>query len=195
LGLHPMFIEQHTEQHLHDLEMALNLPPVSAVGEIGLDYQDKNLDKTKQEAFFRAQVKLAKNKKLPIILHVRKAHNEVLKYIRLSQFEQGGIVHAYSGNMQQAREYIAKGFKLGFGGTMTFERSIKIREMVKILPLESIVLETDAPDMVPSTSDLKRNTPLHLLDNFNALCKLRTESPEQLALVTTNNAKEVLRIM
>lgn len=194
LGLHPMFIEKHTEQHLHDLELALNLPPISAVGEIGLDYYDKTIDREKQQLFFRAQVKLAKEKHLPIILHVRKAHDVVLKYIRLLQFEEGGIVHAFSGSLQHARDYIVKGFKLGFGGTMTFERSVKIREMVKILPLESIVLETDAPDMVPSTSGSKRNTPVHLLDNFRALCTLRPESPEQIAKVTTDNAKKVLRI-
>ncbi len=194
LGLHPMFMETHTEQHLHDLELALKLPPVNAVGEIGLDFYNKNIDKQKQEDFFRAQVKIAKYNQLPIILHVRKAHEIVLKYIKLLQFDQGGIVHAFSGNLKQAREYVAKGFKLGFGGTITFERSVKIREMVKLLPLDSIVLETDAPDMVPSTSGFKRNTPVHLLDNFRALCALRSESPEEIALTTTNNAKSILKI-
>jgi len=194
LGLHPMFVDEHTEQHLHDLELALNLPPVTAIGEIGLDYYDKKLNKEKQEVFFRAQVKIAKERNLPIILHVRKAHDEVLKYIRFLQFKEGGIVHAFSGNFQQAREYISKGFKLGFGGTMTYERSVKIREMVKTLPLEAIVLETDAPDMVPATSNLLRNTPVHLLDIFNSFCKLRSETPKELADATTRNAKKILRI-
>ena len=194
IGLHPMFIEEHTEQHLHDLDMALKLPPVVAVGEIGLDFYDKSLDKAKQESIFIAQIKLAKVHKLPIILHVRKAHDEVLKHIRLKQFRYGGIVHAFNGSLQHAKEYIANGFKLGFGGTMTYERSVKIRELVKTLPLESIVLETDAPDMVPSTSESKRNTPVHLLDNFRALCQLRTETPAEIAEVTTRNAKEVLHI-
>jgi len=194
LGLHPMFIDEHTDQHLHDLELALKLPPISAVGEIGLDFFDRNLDKEKQEVFFRAQVKLAKQNNLPLILHVRKAHDEVLQYLSIMQFSEGGIVHAFSGSLQHAKNYISKGFKLGFGGTMTYERSVKIKELAKTLPLDSIVLETDAPSMVPATSHSKRNTPVHLLDNFRALCKLRTESPEEIAKVTTNNAKKILRI-
>jgi len=194
LGLHPMFIDEHTEQHLHDLDMALNLPPVVAVGEIGLDFYDRSLDREKQESFFRAQLKIAKKRKLPILLHVRKAHDEVLKHLGFLQFTEGGIVHAFNGSLQHAKNYISKGFKLGFGGTMTYSRSVKIRELAKIIPLESIVLETDAPDMVPSSSSSKRNTPVHLLDNFRALCKLRGESPEEIARVTTSNAKKVLRL-
>ena len=194
LGLHPMFIDEHTEQHLHDLEMAIKLPPISAVGEIGLDFYDKNIDKEKQELFFRSQLKLAKTYRLPVVLHVRKAHDEVLEHIKLLQFKEGGIVHAFNGSLQHAKSYISRGFKLGFGGTMTYKRSVKIRELAKILPLESIVLETDAPDMVPSNSESKRNTPVHLLNNFRALCELRPESPEMIAEVTTRNAKEVLRI-
>ena len=194
LGLHPMFIDEHKEQHLHDLELALNLPPVIAVGEIGLDFYEKGYNKEKQEHFFRAQLKLAKNKQLPIILHVRKAHDEVLKHLRLSQFAEGGIVHAFNGTLPQAKLYMAKGFKLGFGGTMTFARSVKIRELAKTLPLEAIVLETDAPDMVPSSSTSTRNTPVHLLDNFRVLCQLREESPSQIAKTTTLNAKTALRL-
>ena len=194
LGLHPMFIEEHTDQHLHDLEMALNLPPVSAVGEIGLDFYEPNHNREKQEMFFRSQLKLAVLKGLPVILHVRKAHNEVLKHLKMLNFKEGGIVHAFNGSLQLAKDYIKMDFKLGFGGTMTHARSVKIRELVKALPLESIVLETDAPDMIPSSSKSSRNTPVHLIDNFRALCSLRSESPEELARVTTKNAKEVLGI-
>jgi len=193
LGLHPMFIKEHTEQHLHDLDLALKLPPISAVGEIGLDFYDKDLNRDKQEIFFRAQLKLATEHNLPVVLHVRKAHDEVLKHLRLMQFSQGGIVHAFNGSLQHAKKYISNGFKLGFGGMMTHSRSVKIRELAKMLPLDGIVLETDAPDMVPASSNSKRNTPVHLLDNFNALCKLRKESPEEIAEVTTRNAKAILR--
>ena len=194
LGLHPMFIEEHTDQHLHDLEMALNLPPVSAVGEIGLDFYEPGYNREKQEMFFRSQLKLAALKGLPVILHVRKAHNEVLKHLKMLNFKEGGIVHAFNGSLQLAKDYIKMDFKLGFGGTMTHARSVKIRELVKVLPLESIVLETDAPDMIPASSNSSRNTPVHLIDNFKALCSLRPESPEELARVTTKNAKEVLGI-
>lgn len=194
LGLHPMFIKEHSDTHLEDLEKALALPPVNAVGEIGLDFTEDDCMRDRQELFFRAQLKMAIKFKLPVILHVRKAHNEVLKHLKMMNFKEGGIVHAFSGSFEIAKEYIKQGFKLGFGGTMTYQRSVKIREMVKLLPLDAIVLETDAPDMTPATSKFQRNTPIHLLDNFKAFCDLRDESPEILAQTTTNNAKSVLRV-
>ena len=194
LGLHPLFIDQHKDKHLHDLEMALNLPPVSAVGEIGLDFYNPDCNREKQEMFFRAQIKIAGHKELPVILHVRKAHTEVLKHIKMMNFKQGGIVHAFNGSLEIAKEYIKQGFMLGFGGTMTYARSVKIRELVKVLPLSSIVLETDAPDMIPSSSTSDRNTPVHLLDIFKEFCKLRDESPEELAAATTANAKKAFKM-
>jgi TatD DNase family protein len=194
LGLHPMFIDEHEEQHLEDLDMALSVPPVTAVGEIGLDFYQGKESKDRQEHFFRAQLKLARKYKLPVILHVRKAHDDVLKHLNLMQFSEAGIVHAFNGSLEQARRYIELGFKLGFGGTMTYNRSVKIRELAKLIPLDSIVLETDAPDMVPNGSNTERNTPVHLLENFKALCELRDESPQEIAQTTTANAKSVLRI-
>ena len=194
LGLHPMFIDEHCESHLDDLDKALSLPPVHAVGEIGLDFYESDAKRDKQEIFFRNQLKLAIKHQLPVILHVRKAHNEVLKHLKMMNFKHGGIVHAFSGSLEIAREYIKQGFKLGFGGTMTYGRSVKIREMVKVLPLDAIVLETDAPDMIPATSQCDRNTPIHLLDNFRALCELRDESPQTLAETTTHSAKQIPRI-
>ena len=194
LGLHPMFIDEHKESHLEDLDKALSLPPVHAVGEIGLDFYESRLQRDKQEVFFRQQLKLAIKHELPVILHVRKAHNEVLKHLKMMHFQQGGIIHAFSGSLEIAKEYISLGFKLGLGGVMTYSRSVKIREMVKVLPLDSMVLETDAPDMIPSTSQSDRNTPIHLLDNFKAFCDLRQEPPDVLASTTTKTAKQVLRI-
>lgn len=194
LGLHPLYIKDHTEKHLDDLENALALPPVQAVGEIGLDFYEPDAIRDKQELFFRAQLKMAIKRELPVILHVRKAHNEVLKHLKMLNFREGGIVHAFSGSLELAKDYISLGFKLGFGGTMTFPRSVKIREMVKLLPLSAIVLETDAPDMIPATSQSDRNTPIHLIDIFKVFCELRDESPEELAAATTANAKQVLRI-
>ena len=194
LGLHPMMIEEHKESHLEDLDKALSLPPVNAVGEIGLDFYESREFRDKQELFFRSQLKLAIKHELPVILHVRKAHNEVLKHLEMLHFQQGGIVHAFSGSLELAKQYIAQGMKLGFGGTMTYPRSVKIREMVKMLPLESIVLETDAPDMIPATSQAERNTPIHLLDIFRVFCELRDESPQVLAEATTRNAKQVFKI-
>ena len=106
LGLHPMFIDEHHESHLDDLDKALSLPPVHAVGEIGLDFYESDAKRDKQEIFFRNQLKLAIKHQLPVILHVRKAHNEVLKHLKMMNFKHGGIVHAFSGSLEIAREYI-----------------------------------------------------------------------------------------
>lgn len=194
LGLHPMFLDEHEEKHLHDLEMALSVGPISAIGEIGLDFYEANSDKDKQFEYFRAQVGIAKDAKLPLVMHVRKAHDEVLSELRKVNFAEGGIVHAYSGSENQAERYIDMGFKLGFGGAMTFTRALKIRRMAANLPLESIVIETDAPDMPPSTCKAAFNTPLHLFDNFKCLVDLRTESASEIAKQTTENAYSVLKV-
>ncbi len=192
LGLHPMFIEKHTEQHLHDLELALNLPPISAVGEIGLDYYDKTIDREKQQLFFRAQVKLAKEKHLPIILHVRKAHDVVLKYIRLLQFEEGGIVHAFSGSLQQAHQFSKLGFVVGLGGALTHERAKAMHRLVCELDDNQFVLETDAPDMRPAFALDVPNTPLNVPEIAKYVAELRKTSLESIYELTSQNFERVV---
>lgn len=194
LGLHPMFIHEHKESHLHDLELALSVGPLVAVGEIGLDFQEGRADQTIQEKFFHHQLHMAKDAGLPVILHVRRAHEDVLKQLRMLNFRNGGVVHAYSGDLNQARRYEEHGFKLGIGGTITFHRAVKVRAMVSELPLEQIVMETDAPDMPPATCKGQRNTPVHIFDNFRALCSIREETPAQIAKQTTENAFKVFKI-
>ncbi|MCO7225376.1 TatD family hydrolase [Pleionea sp. CnH1-48] len=194
LGLHPMFIDEHTEQDLHDLELALSVGPLAAVGEIGLDYYNGRDNQTRQEKFFHQQLHMAKDCHLPVILHSRKAHEDVLKQIRMLNYTEGGVVHAFNGDLNQAKRYCDAGFKLGVGGAITYQRAVKLRAMVKELPLDSIVLETDAPDMPPATCKTKRNTPLHIFDNFRALCALREEPPLQIAEQSTHNAYSALRI-
>lgn len=194
VGLHPMFMHEHRKGHLHDLEMAVAVKPLAAVGEIGLDFYNKDFDRKAQITLFKAQIEIAKTAKLPVILHVRKAHEDVLLYLESLKFDQGGIVHAFNGSLQQAERYRGLGFKLGFGGTITFERSVKLRQLAKSLQLSDIVLETDAPDMKPATSQAQYNSPLNLIDNFEALAALREEDAKEVAQVTTQNAKQVLRI-
>lgn len=194
LGLHPMFIEQHQEAHLHDLEMALSVGPIAAIGEIGLDYYKAGVNKELQLMYFKAQVEIAKDAGLPIILHVRKAHDEVLQILKATHFSSGGITHAFNGSESQAGRYIHLGFKLGFGGAMTYPRAAKLHKLAANLPLESIVLETDAPDMPPVTCKGAYNTPLHLFDNFRTLVKLRTESAGAIAKQTSQNVRTVLNL-
>ncbi len=194
LGLHPYFINGHTAADLRSLELAVETPPIVAVGEIGLDFCSQEFDRNKQIILFHAQIQIANAAKLPVVLHVRKAHDEVLKHLRISSFQWGGTVHAFSGSAEQAKRYIDMGFVLGFGGAMTYQRAAKLRTLATNLPLSSIVLETDAPDMRPSTCHSERNTPIHLLDNFRVLCELRAEPPSQIAEQTTQNAMKIFNI-
>ena len=194
LGLHPMFVEEHQESHLHDLEMALSVGPIAAIGEIGLDYYKAGVNRELQLMYFKAQVDIAKEAQLPIILHVRKAHDEVLLILKKAHFSFGGIAHAYNGSESQAERYINMGFKLGFGGAMTFPRAAKLHKLAANLPLESIVVETDAPDMPPVTCKGSFNTPLHLFGNFRSLVSLRNESAALIAKQTTQNVINVLNL-
>ena len=192
LGLHPMFVDEHQESYLHDLEMALSVGPIAAIGEIGLDYYHSKANRKEQLKYFDAQLSIAKEASLPVLLHVRKAHDEVLLYLKNQNFAKGGIVHAFNGSLNQAERYIGMGFKLGFGGAMTYQRAAKLRNMASTLPLGSIVLETDAPDMPPSTCKSPYTTPLHLFDNFRCLVGLRQEAALSIGQQTTANVESVL---
>ncbi len=194
LGLHPMFVEEHKEQDLHDLEMALSVGPIAAIGEIGLDFYHSDSNRDSQLHYLNAQMSIAKSADLPIILHVRKAHDEMLKVLSTQKFQSGGIVHAFNGSEHQALKYIERGFKLGFGGAMTYPRAAKLHRLAANLPLTSIVLETDAPDMPPVTCKQSYNTPLHLFDNFRSLVTLRSDSAVSIAKQTSINSLDVLRL-
>jgi TatD DNase family protein len=194
LGLHPMYVEEHQESHLHDLEMALSVGPIAAIGEIGLDYYNSGSNRELQLMYFKAQIDIAKEANLPIVLHVRKAHDEVLHILKTAHFSFGGIVHAFNGSESQAERYINLGFKLGFGGAMTFPRAAKLHKLATNLPLESIVVETDAPDIPPITFKGSYNTPLHMIDNFKTLFALRSEPAAVIATQTTQNVLSVLNL-
>lgn len=194
LGLHPLFMEQHQDSDLHDLEMALSVGPISAIGEFGLDYQKSKINSSQQVKLAKAQISIAIAAELPVVLHVRKAHDEMIKILNQLKFKGGGVVHAFNGTEHHAHKYIAMGMKLGFGGAMTFPRAAKLHRLARNLPLECIVLETDAPDMAPVTCKLPHNTPLHLFDNFRSLITLRNESAVEIAAQTTSNAIEVFKL-
>jgi TatD DNase family protein len=194
-GLHPVYVDQHADKDLVELETRLKTSNPIAVGEIGLDYLFKKdlteLNKERQQSLFEAQLKLAQSISLPVILHVRKAHDIVLS--TLSRIPvSGGICHAFNGSMEQAHRYIDMGFKLGFGGMLTYERSHKLHRLAQQLPIESIVLETDAPDMTGSNHHGERNSPEYLPESLIALALLREEDVETIAEQTTANAKTVL---
>lgn len=192
LGLHPLFIEQHTDEDIALLDSYLQRTTVVAIGEIGLDYYVQDPDKDKQLFLFEHQLALAEQYELPVILHVRKAHAQVLSCLKKYHL-CGGIAHAYNGSLEQAHEYIKLGFKLGIGGVLTYERATKLRRLATELPVESIVLETDAPDMAGALHHGERNSPAYLPETLSVLADLRGVDQQELAVQTCNNADDVFR--
>ncbi|GAB4300383.1 MAG: TatD family hydrolase [Thiohalomonadaceae bacterium] len=194
LGMHPIYLDVHRPEHLMELRGLLASERPVAVGEIGLDYFVTGLDRAVQQELFEAQLRLAAEFALPVLLHVRKAHDQVLATLRRMKFRHGGIAHAFSGSAQQAEQYLDLGFKLGFGGTLTYARSSRIRALARELPLAAIVLETDAPDIVTVAHRGERNSPEYLPEVLAALAEVRGADPAVLASATTANARAVLRL-
>jgi TatD DNase family protein len=214
LGIHPLYVPQSHEDDLKYLDAQLTQhrddPRLVAVGEIGLDFFVPELCtpemREKQTLFYRAQLKLAKQHGLPVILHVRRSADSLLKALRdvfSNGGSHGGIAHAFNGSEQQAMQFVDMGFCLGFGGTVTYERSQQIRALAKSLPPEAIVMETDAPDIPPqwiyATAQERAagkpqgiNSPLELPRIGAVLAELRGLSPKEWAAQTTANALRVL---
>lgn len=191
-GIHPMFVDDATEDDLLVLRGYLGEHNTVAAGEIGLDFYIEKYDQEKQEYFFTEQLKIARELNLPVLLHTRRALDTVIKHLRNNPV-CGGISHAFSGSRQQADELIELGFKFGFGGAMTYPRATRIRELAASLPLNSIVLETDAPDMAPEFSPRGQpNRPEYLLRIAQTLANLRGVSLEEIARATRENAHSVL---
>lgn len=190
-GIHPLYVMQASESDIATLAHWLRMENPIAVGEIGLDHFVTDIDHARQEWFFVEQLKLAKQFDLPVILHVRRAIDPILKQLRRFKVN-GGIAHAFNGSRQQADEFIKLGFNLGFGGAMTYEGSTRIRELATTLPLESIVLETDAPDIPPAWLNRGRNTPAELPRIAALLAELRGLSLAEVIAATTANAESAL---
>ncbi|MFT3848668.1 MAG: TatD family hydrolase [Propionivibrio sp.] len=195
-GIHPLYIDGPDVSVLPTLrrwittELDTATLPV-AIGEIGLDFFVPGQDVERQVFFFVEQLKVARDLNLPILLHVRRAVDQVLKCLRRIGV-RGGIAHAFNGSVQQAEAFIRLGFKLGFGGAMTYPRSLRIRQLAMDLPLEALVLETDAPDIPPSWLAGKRNRPAELARIASVLAELRGLSTDEVAHATSRNALAVL---
>jgi len=190
-GIHPMYVQRAREADLDALREAVLREHPLAVGEIGLDRFVEPRDDARQEFYFKAQLQIARDSGLPVLLHVRRAIDPILKQLRLCRVS-GGIAHAFNGSRQQADEFIKLGFKLGFGGAMTYPRASRIRELAATLPLDAIVLETDAPDIPPEWQAGDRNTPDQLPRIAQTLASLRGIAVEEVAAATTRNATAVL---
>jgi len=191
LGIHPMYVERAQPDDLETLRDKVGRERLVAIGEIGLDFFVPDFDAVRQEYYFVEQLKIAREFNLPVLLHIRRAQDAILKQLRRFRLK-GGIAHAFNGSHQQADEFIKLGFKLGFGGAMTYPRATRLRELAATLPLESIVLETDAPDIPPVFIGKGRNSPEYLPRIAQALAELRGVSLDELALATSANARAVL---
>ncbi|HUW36473.1 MAG TPA: TatD family hydrolase [Rhodocyclaceae bacterium] len=190
-GIHPLFVDRASEPDLDALRQALRDYPAVAVGEIGLDFFVPGRDEARQTAFFAAQLRIARDFGLPVLLHLRRAIDTVLRELRRLPVA-GGIAHAFNGSRVQAEEFIKLGFKLGFGGAMTHPRATRIRTLAAELPLSSIVLETDAPDIPPAWLNGARNAPGELPKIAETLAELRGITPAEVAAATSANARAVL---
>lgn len=192
LGIHPMYVPNAASADLIFLSRLIAEKQAVAIGEIGLDFFVPGFQRERQEYFFVEQLKIARAFNLPVILHVRRAIDDILKHLRRIKV-CGGIAHAFNGSRQQADEFIKLGFKLGFGGAMTYPRALKIRELATTLPLEAIVLETDAPDIPPAwLGSGARNSPAELAEIAQVLADLRGLELAQVAAGTTQNALDIL---
>ncbi|BBP02442.1 TatD related DNase [Sulfuriferula nivalis] len=192
LGLHPIFAMQHQPEELNVLRLAVAAERPVAIGEIGLDLFVHDVDMTQQIYYFTEQLKIASEFDLPVLLHTRHANDEIMKQLRRFNIRRG-IAHAFNGSVQQAEVFIKQGFKLGFGGAMTYTRATNLRKLAAELPLESIVLETDAPDMSPAWAHGQRNSPEYLPQIAQVLADLRGVSLATILTTTTNNAHAVLK--
>ena len=190
-GIHPLYVMPASENDLGVLRDWLMQEKPVAVGEIGLDHFVADVDPARQEYFFVEQLKLARDFDLPVLLHVRRAVDPVLKQLRRIGV-RGGIAHAFNGSRQQADAFIKLGFALGFGGAMTFSGSTRIRELARTLPLESIVIETDAPDIPPAWLNGGRNAPAELSCIADVLADLRGLTRAGVSAATAANARRIL---
>lgn len=199
LGIHPMYVPRADAHDLvllrEQVAQAMGDPRFIAIGEIGLDFFIPELKegplRDKQEHFYVEQLKIARDFELPVILHVRRSQDQLLKQLRRIRV-RGGIAHAFNGSEQQAAAFTSLGFVLGFGGAMTFTRALQIRRLASTLPIDSIVLETDAPDISPSWLHPAVNTPAQLPRIAAELAELRGQPVADIAHHTTHNVARVL---
>lgn len=202
-GLHPFYIEQHQQAHLQRLEQVLKQHDCVAVGEIGLDTflkQHKRPDSfAKQQHYFNAQLELATHYQKPVLLHIRKAHAEALAILKAQKFKLGGIAHAFSGGVEEAKALVKLGFKIGVTGQITNPNAKKLHQVVQAIGAERLVIETDCPDMTPlccqtSTEHRTRNTPVNLPYILDSLAQTLGQPQDQLAEQLWQNSLAALHL-
>jgi TatD DNase family protein len=192
-GLHPMFLSEHRDEHIDALRALLVTERAVAIGECGLDFHVPGLDEARQRFFFEEQLKVARDFNLPVIVHARKAVDTVISMIRHIGGLRG-VVHSFSASEQQAEQLWKLGFCLGIGGPVTYERAQRLRRIVTAMPIEFLLLETDAPDQPDALHRGERNEPERLTVVRDCIAKLRGMSLDALADATTRNATQVFAL-
>ena len=192
-GLHPMYLAQHAPAHLDLLRRWLDGSEAVAVGEIGLDFHDPALDRETQRNYFHRQLELARDYDLPVIMHARGALEEVIQTLRRWPGLRG-VVHSFSGSEQQATQLCGMGFHLGIGGPVTYDRAQRLRRIVRDMPLEYLLLESDAPDQPLASHRGERNEPQRVAEVLRCVAALRDAPAAVIAAATTQNTRQLFKL-
>lgn len=192
-GLHPYWVQNHSETDIAELDLYIEHNNPIAVGECGLDFRPQQADKKTQLFFFNAQLDIAHNRNLPVVIHSVKATEMVIKIIRKYK-KLRGMIHSYSGSLEQARQLIDMGFYISISGSVTYENASKVRSTVSDIPLTSILLETDAPDQPDQSHQGERNEPAYVVNTLQSIAEIRKTTIEEVAQQTTQNAKDLFNI-
>ena len=193
LGLHPIVIERHRDEDIERLDEIVQTAgdKLVAIGEIGLDLYREEPHFERQQTILDAQLRLAKRHDLPVILHSRRTHDKLAMHLKRIDLPRKGVVHGFSGSLQQAQRFIELGYKIGVGGTITYPRASKTREVMARLPLSALLLETDAPDMPLNGFQGQPNRPEQVARVFDALCELRAEPAPTIEAAVMANTKSL----
>ncbi len=192
-GLHPYWLNRQNKQDIQELGKYIEINRPVAIGECGLDFRPQQTDKKTQLYFFEAQLDIAENNQLPVVIHSVNATETVIQTIK--KFKSlTGMIHSYSGSSEQAKQLIALNFLISVSGSITYDNAKKIKAVVKEIPLTSLLLETDAPDQPDQKNAGKRNEPVYLINTLNAISLIREESQESITKQTTINARALFNI-
>lgn len=195
VGIHPHDVVNYNESNIEEIKVLCKNEKVVAIGEIGLDYYYEYSPKDMQKNWFRKQINLAREVRLPVIIHDRDAHKDCLDIINEEKIQEvGGVFHCYSGSWEMAKEILKKGMYISFSGSITFKNAKKLLDTVKNIPLDRILIETDCPYLTPEPYRGKRNDSRYIKYTAGKIAEIRNLSVEEVAQITTDNAKKLFDI-
>ncbi len=192
-GLHPWFMEQHATEQIEQLDQWLDMASAVAVGECGLDFYRGRADQGRQLALFRAQLSLAKNHRLPLIIHARKSLDDVMRELRRHP-DLRGEVHSFGGSLQQAQQLVGLGFKLGIAATISHESAHRLREVVRSVDVEALLIESDAPDQAGAQHRGEMNEPAFIVEHLALMAGLRAMTPGDMARQLNQNCQQLFAL-